>query len=203
MALPSGYRQLEYIQKPSSGSLYIDTGFRPKNTTRLVMEFYVPQNPDSSDYVAIFGGRTANGQASFSLWQQRNEGFRSDYNNSTDTMEFSGNYGRFTIDKNQRNTTFTNVETGTQYTVTASSTSSFTSNSNLTIFTLNSGNSIDGRQAYNMILYSCQIYDNGSLVRDFVPGQRISDDKVGLYDKVNGVFYSGTGNADFVFQGRL
>ena len=45
--------------------------------------------------------------------------------------------------------------------------------------------------------YSCKIYDNGTLVRDFVPAKRISDDKCGLWDKVNFKFYTDENGGNF------
>lgn len=38
-------------------------------------------------------------------------------------------------------------------------------------------------------IHSCQMYDNGTLVRDFVPAKD-SSGEVGLYDRVNKVFYT-------------
>ena len=45
-------------------------------------------------------------------------------------------------------------------------------------------------------LYSCQIYDNGTLVRDFVPCQK-PDGSIGLWDDVNSVFYGNAGTGTF------
>ena len=45
-------------------------------------------------------------------------------------------------------------------------------------------------------LYSCQIYDNGTLVRDFVPCQT-TDGTIGLWDDVNSVFYGNAGTGTF------
>lgn len=47
------------------------------------------------------------------------------------------------------------------------------------------------------ILYSCKIYDNGTLIRDFIPVKRISDSKCGLWDKVTKVFYPNSGTGTF------
>ena len=48
-----------------------------------------------------------------------------------------------------------------------------------------------------MKLYSCQIYDNGTLVRDFIAA-KLSDGTVGLYDTVNSQFYSNAGTGTFI-----
>lgn len=47
-------------------------------------------------------------------------------------------------------------------------------------------------------LYDCKIYDNGVLVRDFVPCYRKSDNEIGLYDTVNDEFYSNQGKETFL-----
>lgn len=194
----TGYKQLEYIEKSAFGSEYIDTGFQPKNTTRVVMNFYIPQNPNSTDYITIFGGRTANGSASFTLWQQEGTKFRSDFAGSNSSLTPTRNYGHFIVDKNKKTTTLTDVDSGQEWSSTVNTSTTFTSNSNLTIFALNSGGSIDSRDANGMILYSCQVYDNGNLIRDFVPCQRTSDSVVGLYDIVNNTFYGPTGSGSFI-----
>ena len=45
-------------------------------------------------------------------------------------------------------------------------------------------------------LYSCKIYDNGTLVRDFIPCQTTSGE-IGLWDDVNSVFYGNAGTGTF------
>ena len=48
-------------------------------------------------------------------------------------------------------------------------------------------------------LYSSQIYDNNNLVRNFIPCKRKSDNKPGLYDLVEGKFYTNQGSGeDFI-----
>ncbi len=45
--------------------------------------------------------------------------------------------------------------------------------------------------------YYVKIWDNDTLVRDYVPVKRLSDNKYGLYDYVNDTFYSSAGTAEF------
>lgn len=47
-------------------------------------------------------------------------------------------------------------------------------------------------------LYSCKMYNNSTLVRDFVPVKRISDNVYGLWDKVNEVLYENAGTGAFI-----
>lgn len=46
-------------------------------------------------------------------------------------------------------------------------------------------------------LYYYKLYDNGTLVRDFIPVKRISDGKCGLWDKVNFKFYTDESGGNF------
>ena len=46
-------------------------------------------------------------------------------------------------------------------------------------------------------LYSCKMYNNSTIVRDFIPAKRISDGKCGLWDKVTKEFYSNAGTGTF------
>lgn len=46
-------------------------------------------------------------------------------------------------------------------------------------------------------MYSCKLYFDGELIRNFVPCYRVSDSEIGLYDLVNGVFYTNVGTGTF------
>ena len=48
----------------------------------------------------------------------------------------------------------------------------------------------------SMKLYACQIYDDGTLVRDLIPCQK-PDSTIGLWDDVNSVFYGNAGTGTF------
>lgn len=49
-----------------------------------------------------------------------------------------------------------------------------------------------------MKLYSCKIYSGSTLIRDYTPAQRRSDSVLGLYDSVDGVFYTNQGTDTFI-----
>ena len=51
-----------------------------------------------------------------------------------------------------------------------------------------------------MKLYYMEIYDNGTLVRYFVPCVRESDGEIGLYDIVNQKFYANEGEGSFITE---
>lgn len=45
-------------------------------------------------------------------------------------------------------------------------------------------------------VYYFKMYDNGTLVRDFIPVVRNLDNKPGLYDKVTDTFFTNAGTGD-------
>lgn len=56
---------------------------------------------------------------------------------------------------------------------------------NLTLFAVNTNGVVDSRRVSGKF-HGCKIYDNGTLIRDYVP--YIYKGKVGLYDKVNDTY---------------
>lgn len=174
----NGYTLCEYIQ--SDGTQYIDTGFKPNNNTRVVMDIVSLSTGQQSP----FGARTSATSKNYSMLQTTI--LRSDYNNVY-SQKFELPQGRFVIDKNKETTTVNGV--AQSYT-----NSSFQCDYNMYLFSLdNSGKS---QWASKMKLYSCQIYDNGTLVRDYIPCMS-SEGVYGLYDNVNDVFYSSATDSGF------
>ena len=92
-----------------------------------------------------------------------------------------------TVDKNKNVCTF-NDDTITNPSSVA------TASANMFLLALNNAGS--AQYFLNAKLYSCDIYDNDVLVRDFVPCKNPSG-VIGLYDVVNGVFYQNAGTGEF------
>ena len=67
---------------------------------------------------------------------------------------------------------------------------------NFLLFTMNNTGSVDSRY-FTGKLYSCKLYNNGVLVRNYIPCYRKIDRVVGLYDTVNDVFYVNAGTGEF------
>lgn len=184
------YTRLEYIE--STGTQYIDTGFKPNQNTRLVMDFDI-QNQDSYPK-AIFGGRDHNTSRidSFVFWAISNSAFRSEYGTEYKAVSITP-VGRFVVDKN-KNTVFVNGS------ITSHSSATFQSENNLALFSILRPDGVDSRIA-SMKLYSCQVYDNGTLIRDYAPALR-SDGIAGLYDSVNDTFTASSGSGNFIAGGK-
>ena len=81
MSLQSGYKQLEYIQ--SSGTQYIDTGFKPNQNTKFEVDLAI-----TNTGCHVFGARTAYLNKAFVLFWASNSEFciqmaDSDFNGGT------------------------------------------------------------------------------------------------------------------------
>lgn len=188
--LPTGYTQVEYIQ--SSGTQYIDTGFKPNQDTRVVIETQFIGAPDSGGS-AVFGTRTGAGNAEFSVFYMPSQMFIG-YANAYKFADWAYANARLTIDTNKNVTTVTDGSHNAPVTQTYSS---FTAANNLYICTcINNGTPYTGATAFTGKIYSCKIYDNGTLVRDFVPCKS-SSGAIGLYDLVNSAFYTNAGSGAF------
>lgn len=182
--LPDGYTELEYIQ--SSGTQWINTGFTPKSTTRIKMSVKFLGGTTTS---ALFGARgsssgTDTKSFTFFLVSQKP---RSDYfgKSLSFTQTFPTSQAEIDWDKN--------VCTLDSETVTHTQTSA-TSNQSLYLFAVDTAGS--ATLPATMQLYNCEVYDNGTLVRNFVPCKN-SSRTVGLYDTVGEQFYSNAGTWTF------
>lgn len=193
----SPYIELDYIQ--SSGTQYIDTGVQVKSGYKIEAKFN--HTPNSNSFNAVFGGRTnwndnqltycnrAEGSNTRKMIAYRYETkptWAATYTGADVTMVYDKNV--FTINDG----THTQTQTLTDYT--------FSDPHTLFIFGLNHNGAVETDSMINMKLYYFKIYDYGTetLLRDFIPVKRISDDEICLYDKVEGEFYTNDGTGDFI-----
>lgn len=172
--LPDGYTQLEYVVFDSTQ--IIDTGFTPDNNSRIESKCYRtsadcwfygagPTNPRITLY------HSSTGTCRWGNQSRSNVGFVAD-------TEYI-----FVQDKNGININ------GVDVPWTAGTADDFTCDRSLTIGNCNGAT---GTRYFAGNLYYIKIYDNDVLARDLVPCKNASN-VVGLYDRVNGVFYTDTG----------
>ena len=180
--LPSDYIQLEYIQ--SSGSQYINTGFKPNQDTKISITVDFPL----SGTTWLYGSRTSAGSNSFGFLCESGSRYRFDYASSTNELATKPT-GKFTIDSD-KNKCYINGELVFTATYTT-----FASPVNMYIFNNNNNGSLSGGSSAK--LYNCSIYDNGVLIRNFIPCKTESG-TVGLYDSVNNQFYQNAGSGTFI-----
>ncbi len=181
ITIPPDYTQLEYIQ--SSGTQYIDTGFKPNDNTRVVLD---GQFTSSAVSQFLFGCRTGTNTVNYCILT-RAAGFRSDYGESKVENTSVANTERFIFDKNKNICTIGSAEI-------TNAVSTFQSAYSLALFASNDGGS--AKYYGSMKLYSCKIYDNGTIVRDYVPCKNAVG-TVGLYDLVQSQFYENAGTDVF------
>lgn len=177
--LPEGYTELEYIE--STGTQYIDTGFKPTGNSRVVCDIQL-----SKTGVWLYGARHTATDRTF-MTVAMTDNYRSDYNNSYSLNIPYDMTDRVTIDKNKGSMTI-----GTQ--TVSYEDADFSCAYNLYIF---AGNSAGTPSTFSsMKLFYCKVYDNGVLIRDYVPCQGPSGD-IGLYDTENNQFYGNAGTGTF------
>lgn len=185
--LPDGYTQVEYIE--STGTQYIDTGFKPNQDTRVVAKYQMTNGNDSVWY-KLWGSGNGSYTNDFSAWSKGTTNIQHYYGSETVTETFT-NGVVVEIDANKNVWRYNGSSK-------IYSSQTFSCGYSMYIFNINT----DTNSAYvpaKMKLYSFKIYDNDTLVRDFVPcikGEG-TDSVAGLYDLVNGVFYTNAGTGVF------
>jgi hypothetical protein len=188
--LPDGYTQLEYLE--GTGTQYINTNFTPNQNTRVVCTAIFKVETTTN---FMFGARTSSSSNNFSFVGSISSGsYSTQY--GAEAKSFSTAYNTsdiFSVDKNKNTTTliFNNGSTA----ITTNTSANFTTPGSMFLFACNENGTVKyGRSR----IYSCKIYDNGVLIRDFVPCSRNSDGLYGMYDVVNNQFYSNAGSGQFL-----
>lgn len=182
--LPSGYTELEYIQ--SSGTQYIDTGFKPNQDTRVVTKFDMLQTDTA--WRKLWGSGSGSYNLDFALWNDGTTKLQSYYGTKTNNaVPITGM--SLDVDANK------NIWKYSGETITFDK-NNFTCAYSMYIFNVNKDN--DPNYLPGMMkLYLFKIYDNDVLVRDFIPCKN-SSGTIGLYDSVNNQFYQNAGTGTFI-----
>lgn len=184
--LPSGYTELEYIE--SSGTQYIDTGFKQNQNSRVVVDLQLLAAPSGS-YAWIYEGRDSGPSNRHGVYATKSNGrWYGGYGSSTKNTGVSYDLtARLTVDFDKNVLTIGDV--ATEFTE-----ATFQSDTTTTLFGCNTAGTVANFASCK--LYSCQIYDNGALVRNFIPCKNTSG-AVGLYDTVGAQFYANAGTGTF------
>lgn len=186
---PSEYIKLNYIQ--STGRQYIDTEFIPDNNTSVEIQFLFNVVGDGQNR-GVFGTRAGATSNSFSIIASNTAQLYTGYGTTNTNTNRRFEKDTMYVVKKEKNITIMNGET-----VITANLQTFTCPYSLALFSIKNASEIPSFYS-TMTLYYCKIWDGDTLVRDFIPCQRISDSTVGLYDKVYGVFYENKGNGDFL-----
>ena len=179
LELPEGYTKLEYIE--NTGTLYIDTGYKPNNTTHLIAEIEVPVSTSNVSYY-YFGAR---GGGVYYTYSTYNGLIESKYGNN-ETKGADPISGKYVVERNGNNTilpTVTLTHTVAEFQVDYS----------MYIFAINNGGAYYSGSTGK--LYGMTIYDNGNLVRYYIPCEY--NGVVGLYDAVSERLFTDKSGAGF------
>lgn len=182
-SLPGGYMALDYIE--GTGSQYIDTSFKPNQDTRVVMD--VDTGTASAEF--WFGARTTNTTVSYCFCTLSNTSIRSDHgSNDNVSLDVTNASGRFIIDRNKNICEFgDNVITNTD--------TDFQCVYNLYLLSANTAGTASSTASGKV--YSCKIYDNDTLIRDYIPVMNESG-VAGLWDLVEKKFYGSATSTAFI-----
>lgn len=199
--IPEEYQQVTYIQ--SSGYQYIKTGYKPKSTTRILMRIISNDNT-SRGWSCLLGSR----RGSYGSDAATQVIIMTHHANSGNVVEYwlgSSDKARSTIfpygelvdiECQGNSLTWTNVETGDTETL-SNSTNIMDTDYELYLFTLNHNNSEESCRS-NTKLYSFKIYENDTLVRNYVPAYNKTSIIVGLYETVTKTFMTSATNTDLI-----
>ena len=175
--LPAGYTELSYIK--STGTQYINTGFKPNQNTRIAMKLSTLETGSHT----VFGADLSWTDNGFAL----GVGF-THYGKETGTISGLNNGSPHEVDFNKNSIS---MDGSTVLTMGAST---FSITYNLVLFANNRAGGI--QEKTTMVLYYCRIYDGDTLLRDYIPCINESG-AVGLYDLVGRQFYGNTGTGTF------
>lgn len=182
---PNRISPLNYIQ--SSGTQYIDTGIKPNQNTKVVVDFECASG--SSSDPTVFGAWKSQISDAFVFLLTADLGNYYGFY-GTNLINKGGAYsGRHTVTADKNTWSIDDVSVGTF------SAATFQCSYPMFLFAYNNGGSAGNLNA-SIKIFSCQIYDNGALVRDFVPRY----DQAGvacLYDKVEKKYYYNAGTGTF------
>lgn len=174
------YTRLDYIE--CTGTQWINTGFIPDQDTRIVCEFmWLGGN-------GIYGTRQSTSSRNFALRAISNN-FQPGYHTVLGSTGIKTDDEWHIADQN-KNMFYLDGVLAREFNYVT-----FTGPKAIGIGCINANNQVYyGEGRYR----TCQIYDNGVLVRDLIPCQKKSDGEIGMYDVLNDVFYTNAGSGEFV-----
>lgn len=173
-------------------NFFIDTGVKMGSTVKMEMDFTPLSSTVSCGCVSQYGGTSSSSQA-FYMGVSSGNAYYGFYDYSSKTTTFvCGTGQRHIMSLDALNSIFS---VNGQEIVPTHTLSSFNNNrrSTITIF----GRS-DRAGFGDMILHGFKIWENGELIRDYIPVRRRFDGINGLYDKKTKSFIKNTGTNNFI-----
>lgn len=186
--LPSGYTQKQYLE--ASGTQYIDTGIKAQGGCCAEVEFEFSSSV--SGWHSIISGENANINKAFKFFHNGMTG--GTVQNNSNYYDFSKS---FQVNQKYRACVSNGLVIDGEF-FQKFNKSTFTSNNNIALFSNLTGAGVVEASFVGRI-YSCKMWIDGVIIRDFIPCVRDSDDAAGMYDVVNDVFYANAGAGSFAY----
>lgn len=182
---PDGYTALDYIGVGNEKGPYIDTGVLVTSTSYFEVVSQYTDYPGANEWV--FGTYSPNKDTMYGCYPTVNDlkfliGGGISYTGILDFNKHTykaDSRGMFIDGVNVGSVSWSNVPASNTYDI-FSCLPQYESTSK------------------NVRIFSVKIWDNTTLVRNMIPVKRNSDNEVGMYDLVNGVFYTNSGTGSFV-----
>ena len=194
------YTEVEYIETDASHKTYLDTGYKIKANSRVMLDCKITHR--DTTYVALFGGRKAWNNNSLAVFERFNNNDAGCYSIS-DGEHTEEKRGAGTFPTGSRVKVYTNSKnlyiykdggTTPSYTIT-NSIAPVDGLYSLYVFTVNNSDKPTNDYSY-LKLYGLRIYEGDELVRDYVPVVN-SAGKGGLRDKLSGGIILSPTDTDF------
>ena len=197
------YVFVEYIE--STGTQWIDTGFKPNPKTTIIMDYQLTAIEPSKYVYGSRGDGTSNYQSMYYLHINGDSKYALGYGALLGNVFAS----KPTPDTNRhvmhRNKGTVYIDNAYAHGFNANVT--FECVNNLEIFASYSNR--EGVNPVKMRLYSFKICEGGlngsggTLLMDFVPCYRKTDKVAGLYDTASGTFFENQGTGNFLIGGEI
>lgn len=208
--LPSGYTQIEYLE--SSGTQYIDTGYKPNANTAISIKYYPAV---SSTFMCLYGTQDTTmtnrfygliSSTQFRIQINSNAGQPPNFwginKDGTLIADVNGTFaqtqGIVTLGVDNKNK-IVSIKSD-EYTGNISASGTVLGdnlNCSYNLLLLSRGTA--GTAANNFLgrLYSFAIKENGTLIQNLIPCRRNSDNVLGMYDTVSQTFLTNAGTGTF------
>lgn len=201
--IPPEYQKYDYIEKQQS-SAYIDTGISGNDSSlRFVFDFavtswanyggifgnYIDENTRCWRIISMASTSTYYKRGLYATMQNSRAGASTSFtisagDGTNKKVHIEMSYGEVKVKTDERDNTYTQT-TDTSYQPSSR--------------TLAIGSSTPtGSGAVLCKFYNFQIYRGDTIIRNFVPVVRKTDNRAGYYDTVNHAFTSSTGSAQFI-----
>lgn len=196
--LPTEYQEVEYIE--GTGTQWIDTNITLKQNSSFDVRFYevnIPNPATAQNRTHIVGFH--DGSNRFRIRRIEQDTFYFLYGNSGLTWTPGGGITMKNrlIDFHYSINEFTASRDGITFTYTPGQFTFVQSNRTIKLFAEPSLEA-NGETRFEGRFYFFKLKEGDTLVRNFIPCYRKSDNEIGMYDTVNGVFYTNQGTGTFL-----